>query len=117
MLRAAKIINSFIVAIMLLEIMGSVFIGFPSSCDHKLSIHNQKSAASVIAAFICEKAEEENEKTENEKAHSERMILIDFSRVAFTLSLRHTPTHTALPITSHYDLRPPVYTLNCVFLI
>ena len=116
-LKAARIINSLVVMLMLLEIFGAAVTAISFISHDSLSYHAAKPRASVIAAFLFEKAEEENEKTEEEREHSDRVVLVDFTWVASSLSSRHTSNDRISPVTTRYDLRPPVYTLNCVLLI
>jgi hypothetical protein len=118
-LRAARTITFLVVVLMSLEILGSSVTALPSSSDHDhtLTLHSKKSPTSILGSFLFEKAEEESEKTEEEKDRMTRVILIDFSRIAFSLSFYHTPQVQSSELTFQYDVRPPVHELNCVFLI
>jgi hypothetical protein len=116
-LKAAKFVSSIVVFLMVLEIVGAAVTALPADSNHILSYHTKKSSASVFDAFLFEKAEEETEKSEDEKSGSDRALLVDFSCIAHTLSIQFIPKVNLTPFAFHYNVRPPVYTLNCVFII
>jgi hypothetical protein len=116
-LKLAKILTSLVVFLMVLEIIGAAIAAIPKESDRGLSVHSKKPAASVFGAFLFEKAEEETEKAEEEKNGADRTVLVDFSWVAHTLSVQFVAKVNPSPFACLYNVRPPVYTINCVFLI
>lgn len=115
-LLAAKIVTALVVFLMIFEIVGAAVTSLPANSDHALNYHTKK-PSSVFSSFIFEKAEEENEKTEEEKDGMSRVVLIDFNRVAVSLSIRHTPQIHFTRSAFQYDVRPSFHVLHCVFLI
>jgi hypothetical protein len=115
--NAAKLVSSIVLVLVILEIAGAAVTASPPDSDSVLTIHTKKSSASVFYSFVFEKAEEETEETEQEKDGAHRALLVDFSRVAHTLSVAFLPKVNLTPFAFQYNVRPPVYTLNCVFII
>lgn len=116
-LKAAKIVSTIVLLLILLETVGAAVTALPAISERSATIHTKKSTPSVLASFLFEKAEEETDKTEEEKGGSHRSILVDFTRVALILSFYHTQHTHFKPLTHQYNVRPPVHALNCVFLI
>ena len=117
-LKAARTITSLVILLMTLEIFGAAATALPSTADHAVTLHSQKSkSSSILGSFLFEKAEEETENTEEEKNSIARVVLEDFSRIAVSLSFYHTPQVHFAAFTFQYDVRPPLHQLNCVFLI
>ena len=116
-LKAVRIVTTTVLLLILLEIVGAAITALPTSSEHTTTLHPKRSGTSVLASFLFEKSEEETEKTEKEKDRSDRVVLVDFSRVAFTLSFYHTSQKFLTHIAFLYNVRPPLHTLNCVFLI
>jgi hypothetical protein len=116
-LKAAKYVSSIVLLLMILEIIGAAGTALPIDTDRTLSFHTKKLTASVFDAFLFEKAEEETEKSEEEKNGTGRALLADFSWIAHTLSVQFIPKVNLTPFAFHYHVRPPVYTFNCVFII
>lgn len=115
--KVARTINLLVVVLMSLEILGASLAVLPSASHSSLSIHSQKALSSILGSFLLEKTEEENEGSEEEKDHFSRVVLIDFSSAARSLSAFHSPDFHVLAHAFQYDVRPPVHQLNCVFLI
>jgi hypothetical protein len=116
-LKVARTITFLVVLFMSLDFIGASVTTLSSGSDHDLTLHSQKSPSSVITPLLFEKAEEESEKTEGERFSTAGVVLIDFSRIAFSLSFYHTPqVHVSVPA-FQYDVRPPVHQLMRVFLI
>jgi hypothetical protein len=113
--KAARTINLFVVVLMTLEILGASATALPSSSAYRLSICSEESQASILGSFLFEKAEEENEKTEEENAHLTRVVLLDFASIALSLSAHHSPHYRLSLDTDRYSQRPPLHQLNCVF--
>jgi hypothetical protein len=114
----ARTITSLVVLLMVLEIFGAaITAALPSASTDTLTLHEHKPPSSVLAAYLFEKTEEETEETEEEKDRMSRVILLDFSRIAFSISFHHTPQVEVSVRGSQYDVRPPLHELNCVFLI
>src|SRR5687767_14815774 len=105
-LKLTKIVTSLVVMLMVLEIIGAAVTAIPQGRDSNFSFHSKKSAASVFAVFLFEKAEEESEKAEEEKDGAHRALLVDFSWVAHTLSVHFIPKVNVSPFAFQYDLRP-----------
>ncbi|HYG04191.1 MAG TPA: hypothetical protein VD927_17210 [Chryseosolibacter sp.] len=117
MFLKARSVNFLVVLLMFLQIVGASANAQPTSGDRQLTLHAQKPPSSIIASFLFEKTEEGSEKTEEEKDRMARVVLIDFSRITFSLSLFHSP-HVQLAIpTFQYNVRPPLHQVKCVFLI
>lgn len=116
-LKVARTVTSLIILLMSLELFGAAAVALPSTSDHTLTLHSQKSKSSIFSSFLFEKAEEETEETEEEKDGMMRAVLVDFSRIAGSLSFYHTPQVHFAAFTFQYDVRPPLHQLNCVFLI
>jgi hypothetical protein len=116
-LKVSRFVSSVVLMLMLLEVIGAAATVCPLESDDSLSFHSKKPSAPVFEAFLFGKAEEETEKTEEEKHGADRALLVDFSWVAHTLSVQFIPKVNLLPFAFHYDVRPPVSTLNCVFII
>jgi hypothetical protein len=116
-LKVARTITSFVILLMALEILGAAATASPSTSDYTITLRSEKSKASIFGYFLFEKAEEEIEKTEEEKDGIPGVVLVDFSLVAGSLSFYHTPQVLFVAFTSQYDVRPPLHQLNCVFLI
>jgi hypothetical protein len=102
---------------MSLEILGATVTALPSTTSHCLTFHSKERTSSILGSFLFEKAEEETEKVDEEKDRMSRVVLIDFSRIAFSLSFYHTPQVQFAVLTSQYNVRPPLHEFNCVFLI
>lgn len=116
-LRIARTIISLVILLMSVEILGAAAVSFPLDSDHTFTLHSPKSKSSIPGSFLFEKAEEETEKTEEEKNGIVRVVLEDFSGMAVSLSFYHTPLVHIAALTFQYDVRPPLHELNCVFLI
>lgn len=116
-LKVARSITFFVILFMSLQILGAPVAASPSNSAHAVTLHSKKLPSSILGSFLCEKAEEESEKSEEEKDGMARAILIDFARIAFSLSFYHNPQIQLPTLTFQYDVRPPVHELNCVFLI
>jgi len=115
-LRVARTITFFVCLLMSLEILGIAATAFPPTCDHTFTQHLQKSK-STFNSFLFEKAEEETEKTGEEKGGMMRAVLLDFSRIARSRSFYPAPQVHFEAFTFQYDVRPPLHQLNRVFLI
>jgi hypothetical protein len=115
--KVARSINVFVVLLMSLEILGASITALPSTAEYALSICSEDTASGGLGFLMFEKAEEENEKTEEENAHLHRPLLIDFSRIALSLSAFHSPAQIESTSFFRYTVRPPVHQLNCVFLV
>ena len=115
--KLARAITFLVVLLMSLEIFGASVDAIPPSSDHTLTIHSQKRPSSLFDNLFLQKAVEESEKTEEEKDGLPRVLLIDFSRMAFSLSFYYTPQIQLAVPTFQYDVRPPLHQLNCLFLI
>lgn len=116
-LKVARTITFLVILLMSLDIVGASLTALPSTSDHALTIHAQKPPSSIFGYFLFEKAEEESEKTKEEKDGVARVVLIDFSQIAFSLSIYHNPQAELSVPTFQYNVRPPVHQLNCTFLI
>lgn len=116
-LKAAKFVCSLVLMLLLLDVIGAVFTAFPLKSDNILSFHPKKPSSSVFDAFLFEIGFGETEKTEDEEDGAHRALLVDFSWVAHTLSTQFIPKVNRSPFAFQYDVGPPVYTLNCVFII
>jgi hypothetical protein len=116
-LKVAKAINMVVVVLMSLEILGTLFAVLPPTSDARLAIHSKKAQSSILASFLFEKTEEENENTEEENDCVFRVILVDFSSVARSLSAFHSSDFDLSAHTFQFEIRPPVHQLNCVFLL
>lgn len=112
-----RFITSLVILLLSFEIFGAALTACATSDDGSFYFHAKKSSASVINSIFIEKAEEETEKNEEEKDGTARPVLVDFSRVVTSLSFRHTPQTEFTPFRFQYDVRPPLHTINCVFLI
>lgn len=116
-LKVARSITLLVILLMTLQILGTSVSALPSASDHTIRLHSKKRPSSVLGSFLFGKAEEETEKPDQEKDGMTRAVLIDFSRMAFSLLVCHKPqVHFPVRI-FQYDVRPPVHALNCVFLI
>jgi hypothetical protein len=116
-IKVARAITLLVVLFMSLDIIGASVTALPSASNHKFTLDSQKSPSSVITSLLFEKAEEETEKSENERFSTAGVVLIDLSRIAFSLSFYHTPqAHLSVPA-FQYDVRPPLHQLMRVFLI
>ena len=116
-LKVARTIPLLVILLMSLEILGCCVTALPAASDRAVTVHQHKTPSSLLGTLLFEKAEEETEKTEEEKDGIARMVLLDFSRVAFSLSFYHTPQVGFATVAFRYDVRPPVHEINCVFLI
>jgi len=116
-LKAARIVTTLVVLLMSLEIVGAAVTAFPTESSPSLAFHAKKMKGSSIVSLFLEKAEEENEKTEEEKEGMPGVLIADFSTIAISLCLFHTSRPHATPLAFQYDVRPPVHQLNCVFII
>jgi hypothetical protein len=117
-LKVARTITFLLILFMSMDIIGASVTALPSTADdHTTIVHSQKSPSSVLTSFLCEKAEEESEKTEDERYSMAGVVLLDFSRLAFSLSFYHTPQVRLAVPAFQYDVRPPVHQLVRVFLI
>lgn len=114
-LRIAKVLSFLVVLLITFDLVGAAITARPVFLNDQTTMHSKKPSTSVIGSFILEKAEEENEKTEEESEGSSRTVLADFAHIAIFLSFFYTPRST--PLALMYDVRPPVYALNCVFII
>jgi hypothetical protein len=103
--------------LMTLEILGAAATALPPTSDYTFNLHFQKSKSSVVGSFLFEKAEEETEKTEEEKDGMMRAVLLDLSRIADSLSFSPPPQVQIGAFSFLYDVKPPLHQLHCVFLI
>ena len=62
--KVARSINGFVVLLMSLEILGASITALPSTAEYALSICSEDTASGGLGFLMFEKAEEENEKTE-----------------------------------------------------
>lgn len=117
-LTVAKSISLAVVLLISLRIFGATVTALLPAFNHTGSIHTHETGVSTLFdTFLLEKVEDENEKTENESENVSRIVLIDFSRLAFSLSTYHSPQQELLVTAFQYDVRPPLHQLNCIFLI
>jgi len=116
-LKVARTITYLVILLLSLELLGAATTILPSASDHTVTVHSRKTKSCVFSAFLCEKTEEETEKTEEEKDGTVRVILQDFSRIAASLSCYHTLHVHFEVLASQYDVRPHLHQVNCVFLI
>jgi len=72
--------------------------------------------SSIPGSDVFEKAEEENEKTEEENCLS-RVVLMDLAKNALSLCAYHCPDFEPSVNTIQYNIRPPLHQLHCVFVI
>jgi hypothetical protein len=121
-LKVARTITFFVILFISLDIVGASVAAIPSTSDHALTLHSQtlhsqKLPSAILTALLFEKAEEETARSEDEKYNMAGVVLLDFSRLAFSLSFYHTPPVQLQSPTFQYDVRPPLHELNGVFLI
>ena len=112
--KVARTINLIVVVLMSLEILGASATAMPWTSGP--CIYSEEPPSSFFGSDLFEKAEEENEKDEDEKSLS-RAILMDLSQVAFSLSACYSRDLDLAVNTFQYDVRPPLHQLNCVFLL
>jgi hypothetical protein len=101
---------------MLLQIVGAAVTASTRVSCHAVVLHSKKQTSSILD-LLFEKTEEETGKTEEEKDRMARVVLIDFSQIALSLSSYHTPQVELSVLPCPSDVRPPVHELNCVLLI
>jgi hypothetical protein len=112
----AKSISIVIVLLISLRIFGATATALLPAFDHTGSIHTHETGVSTLFdTFLLEKLENENERAENENVG--KIVLIDFSRLSFSLSSYHSPQSELWLNALQYDVRPPLHQLNCTFLI
>jgi hypothetical protein len=116
-LKIGKILSVTVVLMMVLDIIGAAATAYPIHLDDQAAFSSKKNESSVISSLFIEKAEEENEKSEEEKRGCSRVVIADFSRIAFSLSRFHTPHVCDSARAHHYDVRPPLHAFNCTFII
>ena len=115
-LKVARTITLPVALFMCLQILGTSAAALPATSHHKLSLKAKEQTSSISATFVFEKAEEETGAGEGVNRMTD-VVLLDFSRVAFSLSFFHT-LPVRLPVLSmQYDVRPRVHAHNSVFLI
>lgn len=115
--KVARTVNLLVVVLMSFEILGASIMILPLTSRYDITLYSEELPSSLLDVILFEKAEEENEKTEEEKHCLSRAILVDLSLVKLSLSAYHSP-HIHLEFsTSRYEVRPPIHQLNCVFLI
>jgi hypothetical protein len=115
--QVTRTLITLVILLISLEILGPSATASPSTSDHTATLHSQKAASSMFGSFLFEKTEEETERNEDEKDRMARIVLVNFSRIAFSLSFYHTPPVNLTVLPFQYDVRPPLHELNCVFLI
>lgn len=111
--KVARTINLIVVVLMSLEILGASATAMPWTSGP--CIYSEEPPSSLFGSDLFEKAEEENERTEDESLS--RVILIDLSQIAFSLSAYHHRDFDLAVNTFQFDVRPPLHQLNCVFLL
>lgn len=116
-LKVARAITFLVIILMTLQILGASVTALPSTSNHTFTLHSKKIPSSILGSYLLEKAEEESEKPEEENGGASRVVLIDFSQIAFSLSFYHTPLIQLSAPAFQYNVRPPVHQLNCTFLI
>lgn len=118
LLKTAKYLNIFVVLLMIIELVGAAFTAFPVHSDGKNSYQSKHSNSSCIAFVLFEKeAEEETEKSEEDREKFIGAELVDFEQVAILLSKIHTPGVYFTAYEHQFSVRPPLFALHCVFLI
>ncbi|HEY0656260.1 MAG TPA: hypothetical protein VGD65_24165 [Chryseosolibacter sp.] len=115
--RVARLINLVVVMLMSAEIIGASITATRATCGYAVNIVAEESGASLVGSVLFEKAEEENEKTEEENGHVTRALLIDFARIALSLSAHHSPQCDHRETTFGDRSKSAVHKFNCVFLI
>jgi hypothetical protein len=116
-LKVSRTIISLVILLLFLEILGVAATALPSASDDTLTLHSHKPLSSILGYFLFEKVEEETENTGDEENSMAGVFLLDFSRIAFSLSFYHTPQVQFTVLAFQYDVRPPLHEFNCVFLI
>jgi hypothetical protein len=116
-LKVAKAINLIVIILMSIEIVGASFAVLPSSSDNSPIINFENPSSSIIDSFFFEKTEETNENNEEENDHMARVILVDFSCVARSLSAFHSSDFDLSVHAVQDHVGSPVYQVNCVFLL
>lgn len=117
-LKVGRTINLFVAALMLLEILltSATALSWTSCSIIYSEEYSEELPSSLLSSMLFEKAEEENEETEEEKCLL-RVVLIDLSQIALSLSDYYSPDLNCAVNAIQYDVRPPVYQFNCVLLI
>ncbi len=102
---------------MSLDILGaSLAVPAPTSGSH-LTVHTQRGTPSILGSFLFEESDEENENGGTENDHNARVSVKDFSRLAGSLNaIQLSHLNSSVRAFRNY-VRPPLYELNCVFLI
>jgi hypothetical protein len=115
--KVERSVTIIVILLFSLRILGASAINLPSA-EHKFErIQSKKSnACSALASFLFEKTEEGENAGMNKDGIS-RVVLIDFSQIAFSLSYYYSGQIQVSDPTSWYDVHPPVYQINCVYLI
>ena len=115
-LKVARSITFLVILSMCLQILGASVPTLRPTFDHAVTLRSKKRPSCALGSFLLEKTEE-TQKPEHEKDGIARVILADFSQIAFSLSFYHTPQVEFSVPAFQYDVRPAVHQLNCTFLI
>lgn len=109
-----RTINVVVVVLMTLEIFGMCVITPRWTANP--TIYREESPSSFLGSIVFEKAEEETEETEEGKSFS-RLVLLDFSQIARSLSIFYINDYHSIPHLSDSDVKHRLHQRNCVFLI
>jgi hypothetical protein len=116
-LKIGKILSVAVVLIMSIDVVGAAVTVCPAESIDQPTLTSKRADTSLISSLFIEKAEEENEKSEEEKQSCSRIVLVDFSQIAFSLARFHTPHLYISRCSQTYDVRPPLYAFHCIFII
>jgi hypothetical protein len=80
-----------VILIMAFECISSAVVMPAERSFKKVTIHQKDSKTSLVSAILSARAEEENEKNEEERDKIWAVELADFSKIATALSIFHSP--------------------------
>jgi hypothetical protein len=115
--KIARTVNLLVVVLMSLEIICASAAASPSTSCYSVTIFSEDPSSSILETILFEKAEEENDNTEEDEIHLSCVVLLDFSRLTLSLSAFHSPDFHSAVSRLRYDVRLPLHQLNSVFLI
>jgi hypothetical protein len=115
-LKTIRLVITLIVLTMTVECMSAALSQTESRVSYQKTIQ-ALSTSSFLHYIFFEKAEEESKNSEEKTDRLVSFPLIDFSRIAISLSHVHSPQVDLTPYQHRFGSYPSRLTLHCILLI
>jgi hypothetical protein len=115
--KIARSIIWLVVGIMTFICISAALTSSHNAVNQHDEFAEKEAKSSFLSSIVFEKAEEESEKTEEERDNVFTVELADLSQITMVLSYIHTPKVEFVPAEHLYDGFPSLLTLLCTLNI